>query len=644
MMLTAYTLIVRYCSFDFFLVVLFASNCGMLFLMKNSGRMNVNMAKRAVGQRVGWAKQWAGGFFKRGNAGMTNSNVNSNHIGNDTMSIHQGITTSNASSSKSLPNISSIPAESIRSGVGMATSIIAGEKADSAQENSPKIKRRGLFGKRKTYTTSLAPSQRIGASTSSIVSPTSVIGEVLGGDDVSVMTGRTKRGFFKRNTNNSATNRSATAPPLDQPATPTMPKHSTHSSTSATATTTILTSKNGTPLLSASPQPQNQSSLSQLDLMLPVRSPSPSALRKELSLNGNNKGWGGPGSVSSSAAAAVAIATTTAAASSSGMSPLPLQTGAQTINSSAASSGSSSPNSSSPKSVSASSHPATMMTTMTTTTTASTGRSLASAINPRSLLSSFTSTSAQKQQQQQQNSAISPVTPTFPPLIVTANTSTTTMPISPRPIKAAGPRTGFLTGSLSTSKLSNVLGGGGGLGSNRSNDAGSSHRGGVYEEEERLEVTMEYQLHQHHQRSQFNPHRRASTTSTVGSVKYSALPSPTEALMYREHHHQHPFAVSGQDHFQQQLSPQPQAFHPMWQISSAGLGSGGVTGGVGVGVRSGSASGDGLIMAREFNGRGSIGSGSSGDGGDGGLMVKEDLLDPVTSAAAEAMEGFDREA
>lgn len=152
---------------------------------------------------------------------------------------------------------------------------------------------------------------------------------------------------------------------------------------------------------------------------------------------------------------------------------------------------------------------------------------------------------------------------------------------------------------------------------------------------------MEYQLYQHQQHPQFNPHRRASTTSTVGSVKYSALPSPTEALLYREHHHQHPFAVSGQDHFQQQLSPHQQAFHPLWQISSAGPGSGGVTGGVGVGVRSGSASGDGMMMAREFSGRGSIGSAGSRDDG---LMVKEDLLDPVTSAAADAMEGFDREA
>ncbi|KAF8939342.1 hypothetical protein BGZ47_008212 [Haplosporangium gracile] len=275
MMLTAYTLIVRYCSFDFFLVVLFASNCGMLFLMKNSGRMNVNMAKRAVGQRVGWAKQWAGGFFKRGNGGATHNNNNNNtnsYIGNDNMSIHQGITTSNASSSKSLPNISSMPAESTR-GVGMTASIIAGEKTDSAQENSPQIKRRGLFGKRKAYTTSLAPSQRIGASTSSILSPTSAAGEGLNGDDVSVMTGRTKRGFFKRNTNSSS-NRSATAPPLDQPTTSTMPKHSTHCSTSTTATATILTSKNENPLLSTSPQPQNQS-LSQLDWMFPARSPSP---------------------------------------------------------------------------------------------------------------------------------------------------------------------------------------------------------------------------------------------------------------------------------------------------------------------------------------------------------------------------------
>ncbi|KAG0284818.1 hypothetical protein BGZ96_010838 [Linnemannia gamsii] len=657
MMLTAYTLIVRYCSFDFFLVVLFTSNCAMLFLMKNSGKMNVNMAKRAVGQRVGWAKQWAGGFFKRGNTGggvhnnhNIHNNNNSSHIGNDTMSIHQGITTSNASSSKSLTNISSIPAESIR-GVGMAASIV-GERIDSAQENSPQIKRRGLFGKRKTYTASLAPSQGIGASTS-ILSPTSATGEGLNGDDVSVMTGRTaKRGFFKRN-NNASTNRSATAPPtttLDQPTTPTMSKHSTHylTPTTATATATILTSKHGTPLLSTSPQPQN-SSLSQLDLMLPARSPSPSALRKEFSFQGNNKPWGSSGS-GSSVTMAVAAASSTSSAAGSATPPLPLQLsqpGAQIINSSA-SSGSSSPNSS-PKSATATNPPTTttansVMTTTATTTSVPTGRSLASAINPRSLLSSFTSTSSQKQQHQQQlNSATSPVTPTFPPLIVTNNnsspfsTTVTSVPISPRPIKPAGPRTGFLTGSLSTSKLSSVLGGG----SNRGNDAnnGVSDRGGVYEEEERLEVTLEYQLQQHHQHHpQFNPHRRASTTSTVGSGKYSGLPSPDAMALYREHHHQHPFAMSGGangglDHFQQQLSPQPQAFHPMWQMGSSGSGSV-------AGARSGSASGDGLMMARDFSGRRSFDRSSGG----AVMLVKEDLLDPVTSAAADAMEGFDREA
>nr|CAG8529293.1 15187_t:CDS:10 [Entrophospora candida] len=52
-------IIIRYCSFDLFLIILFACNCTMLFLMKNSGKVNVTMAKRAVRQRIGWAKQWA---------------------------------------------------------------------------------------------------------------------------------------------------------------------------------------------------------------------------------------------------------------------------------------------------------------------------------------------------------------------------------------------------------------------------------------------------------------------------------------------------------------------------------------------------------------------------------------------------------
>jgi hypothetical protein len=43
---TIYVLLMRYCSFDLFLVVLFGSYCGILFLMKNSRRVNITLAKR----------------------------------------------------------------------------------------------------------------------------------------------------------------------------------------------------------------------------------------------------------------------------------------------------------------------------------------------------------------------------------------------------------------------------------------------------------------------------------------------------------------------------------------------------------------------------------------------------------------------
>ncbi|RKP05939.1 hypothetical protein THASP1DRAFT_32234 [Thamnocephalis sphaerospora] len=69
---TLYVLIVRYCSLDLFVLVLFASNCGALFLMKNSRRVNVSLAKRGVRQRVNWAKQWVGGFIRtRGTNGTS---------------------------------------------------------------------------------------------------------------------------------------------------------------------------------------------------------------------------------------------------------------------------------------------------------------------------------------------------------------------------------------------------------------------------------------------------------------------------------------------------------------------------------------------------------------------------------------------
>ncbi|KAK9709633.1 hypothetical protein K7432_008903 [Basidiobolus ranarum] len=63
--LTIYSFVVRWCSFDLFLVVLFSANCGILFLMKNSGKVNMQMAKRTVRQRANYMKQWAGGLFKK---------------------------------------------------------------------------------------------------------------------------------------------------------------------------------------------------------------------------------------------------------------------------------------------------------------------------------------------------------------------------------------------------------------------------------------------------------------------------------------------------------------------------------------------------------------------------------------------------
>ncbi|RIA89254.1 hypothetical protein C1645_876855 [Glomus cerebriforme] len=78
-LLTLYMFLIRLCSFDLFLVLVFVSNCAMLFLMKNSGKVNVTMAKRAVRQRIGWAKQWAGSLFKnRTNNIAQNSTSHSN--------------------------------------------------------------------------------------------------------------------------------------------------------------------------------------------------------------------------------------------------------------------------------------------------------------------------------------------------------------------------------------------------------------------------------------------------------------------------------------------------------------------------------------------------------------------------------------
>ncbi|KAL7751161.1 hypothetical protein RI367_003366 [Sorochytrium milnesiophthora] len=63
---TLYTLALRYVSTDAYLLILLFSNCLLLYYLKNARRINLQLAKRSVRQRVGWAKQWAGGFFKRG--------------------------------------------------------------------------------------------------------------------------------------------------------------------------------------------------------------------------------------------------------------------------------------------------------------------------------------------------------------------------------------------------------------------------------------------------------------------------------------------------------------------------------------------------------------------------------------------------
>ncbi|KAI8577998.1 hypothetical protein K450DRAFT_249446 [Umbelopsis ramanniana AG] len=74
--ITFYCLFLRFCSFDFFLFALFCTNCGMLYLMKKSGSVNVTMAKRAVRQRITWARQWTGLLLSRNNNTEKSSSSN----------------------------------------------------------------------------------------------------------------------------------------------------------------------------------------------------------------------------------------------------------------------------------------------------------------------------------------------------------------------------------------------------------------------------------------------------------------------------------------------------------------------------------------------------------------------------------------
>ncbi|KAF8939559.1 hypothetical protein BGZ47_008130 [Haplosporangium gracile] len=213
MMLTAYTLVVRYCSFDFFILVLFASNCAMLFLMKNSGRMNVNMAKRAVRQRVGWAKQWAGSIFKRG--GNNNSNIASSHHGHShSASGEHHRTHSSSMSHISNSNLhhysqqSSSAAHLDRSSPALQDGI-----AVTSTETSPQMKRRGLFGKRVPVNSSSGSTYTQGTamSTASVPLLSGDTASVLNSSAATLMTTTTKRRFFRRNQNGSNNSNSITA-------------------------------------------------------------------------------------------------------------------------------------------------------------------------------------------------------------------------------------------------------------------------------------------------------------------------------------------------------------------------------------------------------------------------------------------------
>ncbi|KAG0327250.1 hypothetical protein BG004_002809 [Podila humilis] len=312
LILTAYTLVVRYCSFDFFLVVLFASNCAMLFLMKNSGRMNVNMAKRAVNQRVGWAKQWAGGFFRRG-GGNVNNNNNNNSDANNGLSLHGNSTSgngkygsispsldgaqSNVSYSKSAPSLMASTANGGSTRTGQTSNM--DDSATITMENSPRIKRRGFFGKRST--TASSPPR----------APSTLALSIHGGEGGNATVDEPttqKRRFFKRsttsnNTNNTSTtlnipltissipSRSSTAPPTHSSPTKSigalpdmvLPPSSSSSSSSTSRPSNNRANSNGNghgheqAMLNQSP---THSSSQWIGIIPSSRSPSPSLTRK----------------------------------------------------------------------------------------------------------------------------------------------------------------------------------------------------------------------------------------------------------------------------------------------------------------------------------------------------------------------------
>ncbi|KAF8983384.1 hypothetical protein BGZ46_010372 [Entomortierella lignicola] len=239
--------------------------------MKNSARINVTMAKRAVNQRVGWAKQWIGGIFRR-NGGGTVSNIGSDNG----MRQQRQQPVSNPNINKTTPVAPSIMADSIR---GTQASI-AREKLEVTQEDNSQTKRRGLFGKRRTVNiASVIPVSQSGPGNSNHLPPN----EGGHGGDESQSTRTLKRGFFKRNTNGSI-NRSVTAPPSS------IISSSATSLKSYALVSPPADSTTSDPFQSiVTPQPvaPSPSSVGQIQALhqlqlLPPHSPSPSLIKKDI--------------------------------------------------------------------------------------------------------------------------------------------------------------------------------------------------------------------------------------------------------------------------------------------------------------------------------------------------------------------------
>ncbi|KAG0042969.1 hypothetical protein BGZ83_011965 [Gryganskiella cystojenkinii] len=290
LMLTCYTLVVRYCSFDFFLVVLFASNCGMLFLMKNSGRMNVNMAKRAVRQRVGWAKQWAGSIFRKG--GSNNNNISG---GNHASSSSPKNNSSSALGSPASQHHQNSSLHSVFKAESIMTSTNVGDNSGAmSSETSPQIKRRGLFGKRVTIgnnNNNNNGSQHLQNNSASSIPMTINSNH---GEAASVVTATTtKRRFFRRGNNNNSGS-SSTLPVMAASAPVPIPARKSNSSSTAslaaansTSASTRLTTAMNTQL-STSPLAQPQS-LPQLQFS-PLRPFSPPSGQSDADMDSADNG------------------------------------------------------------------------------------------------------------------------------------------------------------------------------------------------------------------------------------------------------------------------------------------------------------------------------------------------------------------